>query len=179
MWRAEIRRQQPRALAVVLAVLICALTPSQVRANRNPPSCVFSSGAYGLRASRDTPRCRGGDNNFTQCTVDSECPSGACAAGGTCSAGVNSNAPCVNDVECPRGACVLGDANVVGDYVDGETVYLQTSVIFNLQPGVCGFEGGRLCVNLPGTGCPPSFDEIAPRRCFTGLNTRGCVRDRQ
>ncbi len=157
--------------------LILVLGVSNAWANRNPPSCTLVSAGLLLGEFRDTERCRGGANNFSQCTVDSECPGGTCDTGGTCSAGTSINEPCTTDADCPggldAGTCVLGDDVILGPKVVGETIYYQASLGFNLTPGACGYEGGRVCVDLPSIGCDPAFAEIAPRICISGTNAGG------
>ena len=69
------------SLALVI-VLSSALWASSAWANRNPTSCTLVSAGLLLGEFRDTARCRGGANNFTQCSADSECPGGTCAPGG-------------------------------------------------------------------------------------------------
>lgn len=157
--------------------LIVVLGTSNAWANRNSPSCTLVSAGLLLGEFRDTERCRGGVNNFSQCAVDSECPGGTCDTGGTCSAGTNINQPCTTDADCPSGldsgTCVLGDDVILGPKVVGETIYYQASLGFNLTPGACGYEGGRVCVDLPSVGCDPAFAEIAPRVCISGTNAGG------
>ena len=150
------------------------LAASDAWANRNPPTCTLVSAGLLLGEFRDTARCRGGANNFTQCSADSECPGGTCAPGGTCTAGPSANEPCTSDADCPGGAdvgvCALGDAAIIGDKVDGETIYYRALLGFNLSPGACGYEAGRICVDTPAAGCPAGFDAIG-----SGLNKRLCI----
>lgn len=157
--------------------LLLVLGPSNASANRNPPSCTLVSAGLLLGEFRDTQRCRGGANNFSQCAVDSECPGGTCDTGGTCSGGTSINEPCTTDADCPSGldagTCVLGDDVILGPKVVGETIYYQASLGFNLTPGACGYEGGRVCVDLPSAGCAPAFAEVAPRVCISGTNAGG------
>ena len=81
------------------------LAASDAWANRNPPTCTLVSAGLLLGEFRDTARCRGGANNFTQCSADSECPGGR-ALRGTCTAGPSANEPCTTDADCPGGADV-------------------------------------------------------------------------
>lgn len=154
--------------------LVLVLGVGSAWANRNPPSCTLVSAGLLLGEFRDTARCRGGANNFAACVVDSECPGGDCDTGGTCSAGVSINQPCTTDADCApgldAGTCVLGDDPIIGPKGEGETIYYQASLGFNLTPGACGYEGGRVCVDLPSAGCDPAFGEVAPRICISGTN---------
>ena len=68
------------SLAVVI-VVSSALWASSAWANRNPTSCTLVSAGLLLGEFRDTARCRGGANNFTQCSADSECPGGRALRG--------------------------------------------------------------------------------------------------
>ena len=172
-----------RFIAFALVTVVgSALAASSAWANRNPPSCTLVSAGLLLGEFRDTARCRGGANNFAQCELDSECPGGTCAPGGTCSGGPNITQPCTTDADCPPGSeagtCVLGDDPIIGPKVVGETIYYQASLGFNLTPGACGYEGGRVCIDVPATGCPTGFDEISPRVCISGTNAGGtCTTD--
>ena len=83
----------------------------------------------------------------------------------------------LTDADCPGaadvGKCALGDAAIVGDKVDGETIYYRALLGFNLSPGACGYEAGRICVDTPAADCPAGFDAIGPRLCISGTNAGG------
>ncbi|MEO6025402.1 MAG: hypothetical protein ABIR79_00860 [Candidatus Binatia bacterium] len=164
------------AIAILVAFAAFFAT-SSAWANRNPASCTLVSAGLLLGEFRDTARCRGGANNFAGCAVDSECPGGTCAPGGTCSGGPSINGPCTTDADCPAGldagSCVRGDDPILGPKFVGETIYYQPTLGFNLTPGACGYEGGRICLDLPAIGCPTGFDEIIPRVCLSGTNAGG------
>lgn len=51
---------------------LALLVASNARANRNPPSCTLVSTGLLLGEFRETPRCHGGANDFSQCAVGSD-----------------------------------------------------------------------------------------------------------
>ena len=71
------------------------------------------------------------------------------------------------------GTCVLGDAAIVGDKVDGETIYYRALLGFNLTPGACGYEAGRVLHQRPRDRLSRRLRRGLPRVCLTGTNAGG------
>jgi hypothetical protein len=91
-------------------------------------------------------------------------------AGNQCSGGINDGAQCTSDSECASGGrCSPGDTPINGPKIEGETIYYEASLSFN--PTACGYEGGKMCIDLPSTGgCPGGNPPISPQRCVGGTN---------
>jgi len=137
--------------ALVLACILGTACASHVWAASNPPNCPKTGQAPALGELRDLipgTQCSGGLNNGAACTVDSECPGG--------------------------GRCSPGDTPITGPKLEGETIYYEASLSFN--PTACGYEGGKMCIDLPSIGgCPGGNPAISPQRCVGGTNaTANC-----
>jgi len=90
--------------------------------------------------------------------------------GTQCSDGANFGNDCVTDADCPGGLCSLGETpiNAPGVKIQGETIYYEGNLSFNNATGSCGYEGGKICIDIPSVGCPGSNPAISPNRCVGG-----------
>jgi hypothetical protein len=164
----------PLARVVVTCILVGTAAVPSVWAVSNPPNCPKTGQAPALGELRDlvlANKCSGGSNDGANCAVDSECPGGRCPHSDTqCSGGLNSSADCTVDSECPGGGrCSPGDTPIAGPKIEGETIYYEASLSFN--PTACGYEGGKMCIDLPSIGgCPAANPPISPQRCVGGTN---------
>jgi hypothetical protein len=134
-------------VAITLSVAAGLVTPKRASADQNPPTCTKSAVSVALTELRDLipgSDCRGGPNHGAACTNASECPGG--------------------------GSCSPGDTELSGDAVkfQGETIYYEADVSFSNSPGACGYEGGQLCIDIPGASCPAG--NAALNRCRNGAN---------
>src|SRR6185369_13020600 len=132
--------------AVVVFLLFSVAGAGRAWAASNPPNCPKTGQAPAVGELRDLiagNQCSGGLNQGANCDVDSECPGG--------------------------GICSPGDTPISGPKIEGETIYYEASLSFN--PTACGYQGGKMCIDLPSVGgCPGGNPPISPQRCVGGTN---------
>ena len=81
----------------------------------------------------------------------------------------------LTDTDCPGGTnvgtCVLG---MLRSSVTRWTARPSTTGrCWALHLGACGYEAGRICINVPGSAVPPASGEVSPRVCLSGTNAGG------
>ncbi len=133
------------SVALALALLVPPMA-SSVWALNDPTTCFKTAQAVALGELRDL------------------------IPGTQCSGGPNFGANCATDADCPQAACSLGDTpiNSPAIKVQGETIYYEGNLDFSPATGACGYEGGKICIDIPGSGCPGSNPPVTPFRCIGG-----------
>ena len=129
----------------VIGLLILPIA-SSVSAHNDPTTCFKAAQAVAVGELRDLnpgTQCSGGGNNGTNCASDADCAGGRCSLGDT-------------PIQSP------------GIKVQGETIYYEGNLDFSPAPGACGYEGGKICIDIPGVGCPAGNNPVTPFRCVGG-----------